>query len=403
MARVLHVLSQRPLLTGSGVTLDALVRHAAADGIDQHAVVGTPVEEPIPGVADLESDRVDVVRFGPGGDLPYPVPGMSDVMPYSSTRFSSLDSSAIERYLDAWRRKLHAVIERFRPDLVHAHHVWLVGSIVKDVAPDIPVVTHCHATGFRQMTLCPAIADRVRHGCARNDAFAVLHEGHRRELIDTLGVGEDRVRVVGAGFRDDLFRDTDRAPHERRHIVYVGKFSRSKGVAPLLDAVERLATDRADLRLHVAGGGAGDEADALRSRMQAMAPVVEVHGQLSQPALADLMRRCDVCVLPSFYEGVPLVLAEARACGCAVVATALPGVVEQLAPALGDALHAIAPPDMIGIDEPDPHALRAFTDRLVNALRAALDSEPGPANLESLTWRAVHRRVDEVWRTLGLI
>ena len=54
--------------------------------------------------------------------------------------------------------------------------------------------------------------------------------------------------------------------------------------------------------------------------MLSMAPAVTLHGQLNQPQLAVLMRRCGVCVLPSFYEGLPLVLIEAAACGCRIVA-----------------------------------------------------------------------------------
>ena len=57
--------------------------------------------------------------------------------------------------------------------------------------------------------------------------------------------------------------------------------------------------------------------------MEDLVPLVTMHGQLDQPALADLMRRCAVCVLPSFYEGVPLVLVEAAACGCRLVSTDL--------------------------------------------------------------------------------
>ena len=69
------------------------------------------------------------------------------------------------------------------------------------------------------------------------------------------------------------------------------------------------------------------------------APVdVDVQRLQVQPQLAALMGRCHAFVLPSFYEGLPLVLAEARACGCRLVATALSGVVSQLAPPLGEDL-----------------------------------------------------------------
>ena len=43
--RVLHTLSQRPSLTGSGVTLDALAREAAA-GWSQRALIGVPAGDP---------------------------------------------------------------------------------------------------------------------------------------------------------------------------------------------------------------------------------------------------------------------------------------------------------------------------------------------------------------------
>ena len=51
-ARVLHLLSQRPGWTGSGVALDALMRTAQRAGWEQGAVVGTLPDDPMPAVAD---------------------------------------------------------------------------------------------------------------------------------------------------------------------------------------------------------------------------------------------------------------------------------------------------------------------------------------------------------------
>ena len=76
------------------------------------------------------------------------------------------------------------------------------------------------------------------------------------------------------------------------------------------------------------------------------------------------MRRSSICVLPSFYEGLPLVLVEAMACGCRLVATDLPGIVEELAPRLGDALELVTLPTMAGVDTPVEAELPAFVDRL---------------------------------------
>ena len=175
---VLHVLSQRPGRTGSGTTLDALVREAANAGWDQHVVVGVPRDES-PSVGGLDPAKLHPLRFGEP-PLDFAVPGMSDLMPYPSTRFSSMDETRVQRYRDSWREHLRSVIRMTQPTVIHSHHIWLVSALVKDVAPDVPVVTHCHGTGLRQAALCPHLAPVVRRGCARNESFASLHRAKKR-------------------------------------------------------------------------------------------------------------------------------------------------------------------------------------------------------------------------------
>lgn len=402
--RVLHLLCQRPSLTGSGITLDAIVRQATAAGWEQRVVVGVPVGESRPEVGGLAPDRINPLVFGDGG-LPFHVPGMSDVMPYPSTVFSAMTETQILAYLGAWRSHLAEVIADFKPDIIHSHHVWLMSSILKDLAPNTPIVTHCHATGLRQMALVPELADEVRTGCARNDAFFVLHRGHAQDLRRRLEIGEDRIHIVGAGYREDLFHRRGRDSQEAPALLYIGKFSQAKGLPWLLDAFDHLTATHPDLVLHIAGGGSGAEADALRNRMTTMAPRVVLHGQLPQDELAKLMRRSSVCVLPSFYEGLPLVLVEALACGCRLVATGLPGVVDELAPKIGAALEIVDLPAMNGVDTPVEAELPAFIDRLTTALSRALDKPPVgdpamtvPDTLETFTWGAVFDRIERVWR-----
>jgi glycosyltransferase involved in cell wall biosynthesis len=402
--RILHALSQRPSLTGSGITLDAMVRHAADTGHEQRVVVGVPVDDRRPEVGGLAVDRIDPLVFGEA-PLDFAVPGMSDVMPYPSTRFSELTDDQVRIYCRAWSDHLRPIVEDFRPDIIHSHHVWLMSGLLKDVAPDTPVVTQCHATGMRQMELCPHLADQVRRGCSRIDAFAVLHRGHAEELESCLGVSGDRFHMVGAGYRDDLFHAPTSDPEPA--LLYVGKYSIAKGLPWLLDAFERLVAGRPNLRLHVAGSGSGEEADSIRARMDSMAPAVVQHGQLRQPELARVARQSTVCVLPSFYEGLPLVLVEALACGCRLVATELPGIVGELGPRLGDALEMVEPPQLESVDQPRSEDLPVFVGRLEAAIERALEAPPlgDPAKtmtdaLRYFSWAAVSERVEAIWRSL---
>ena len=405
--RVLHVLSQRPDFTGSGVSLQAIVRCAADAGWAQHVVVSTPAEDPTPGVADLPAEQVHPLVFG-RGQLDFPLPGMSDVMPYASSRWSNLSAAQLDTYRNAWREHLTRVLDIAQPDVIHTRHIWLLSAMMKDVAPGVPVVNHCHATGLRQMELCPHLAEVVQRGCARNDRFFVLHRQHADALAEKLEVAGNRIHIIGTGYREELFHASDRSASTGTQLLYAGKYSHAKGLPQLLDAFERLLATRGDLTLHIAGDGAGEEAEALRTRMAGMTPRVVRHGQLDHRALADLMRRCDVFVLPSLYEGLPLVLVEALACGCRVVCSDLPGVQSGLSPYLGDLLNLVPLPRLIGPDVPVPEDVPAFVSALTSTLDDVLDDvgsspqpESPPVALKNFTWPAVFERVEAVWQTLA--
>lgn len=395
--RVLHLLSQKPGWTGSGVALDAMVRLAAESGWEQRVSVGISAHDPSPAVGGLEAGHIDPLLFE-SELLPFLVPGMSDVMPYPSSRFSAMTRGEVGRYFSAWMGHIGRIVADFQPHIIHSHHIWVMSSLVKSIASSIPVINHCHGTGLRQMELCPALAEEVRAGCSRNEAFVALHQEHSTLLQAQLGVDAHRISIVGNGFRDDIFYEPER-PVIGPTITYAGKLSRAKGLPWLIKAVEKLALRNSGIVLHVAGSGSGPEADAIRRQIDLSERVV-FHGQIDQRKLANLFRESTVFVLPSFYEGLPLALVEAAACGCRLVATKLPGVVHELEPQLGELLELVDLPRLQRMDTPVAEDLPAFVDNLAAAIHRSLAKPPlegTSGHVRSMTWQAVFERIEHVW------
>jgi glycosyltransferase involved in cell wall biosynthesis len=410
-ARVLHTLSQRPSLTGSGITLDALVREAAAAGWRQRAVIGVPAGDSsaVDGLGDEEVGRLEFKSDnGPAETaLDFHVPGMSDVMPYPSTRFSQMTPGQLAAYRSAWRSVLSRMLGEFKPDIIHAHHAWILSSMLKDLARDTPVVVHGHGTALRQLVQCPHLADEIREGCGRNDLFVVLHEEHARLYREEFQLAEKQVTVVGAGYREDLFHCEGAAENRGSSILFAGKLSESKGLRALLDAFEILRENQPGVKLHIAGGGAGEETERLLERMKTFGEEVVYHGRVSQAELAGLMRECSVFVLPSFFEGLALVLIEALACGCRPVCTDLSGVRSGILPHLPGIIYTVPMPAMETVDKPVKDDLPGFSRNLSQILHHAL-LDPPPHSGEDLrellfpfTWRSVYRRIETAWQRLA--
>lgn len=140
--KILHVLSQRPEATGSGIFIQAMLREAARKGHTNYLVAGIPDDQPPD--PDLLSDApYRFVRFGTG-TLPFPVVVMSDVMPYDSTRFCDLDTDRVASYERAFKEVLTTVVPEFQPDVIHSNHLWIVTALVRRLYPQIPAMSLCH-------------------------------------------------------------------------------------------------------------------------------------------------------------------------------------------------------------------------------------------------------------------
>ena len=136
----------------------------------------------------------------------------------------------------------------------------------------------------------------------------------------------EKLHIVHCGIDPARYTPTTRPMG--REITFVGRLAAVKGVPVLFEA---LAEARAALPgLHLTLIGDGPERAALEAEAKAsgLDGAVTFAGYKSQSDVAQALSQTDLLVLPSFAEGVPVVLMEAMAAGKPVVATQVAGVGE---------------------------------------------------------------------------
>ncbi len=141
----------------------------------------------------------------------------------------------------------------------------------------------------------------------------------------------DKIRIIHCGVEPALYREAagEALPARKDgefRLLFVGRLAPVKGLRILLEAFGKLAPALPNLRLVLVGDGPD------RAKLEKLAAPfgdrVTFTGYLSQAEVARAMQSTDAFVLPSFAEGVPVVLMEAQASGKPVIATQVAGVGE---------------------------------------------------------------------------
>ncbi|MFX1274468.1 MAG: glycosyltransferase family 4 protein [Promethearchaeota archaeon] len=389
------MICQRPYFTGSGINLINLTNNTAEKRIEQFLIFGQPVDNGYPLKVIIDEKYVNWVKFQSDDssikcDVNFPVAGMSDQMPYFSSKFSDFTLEMLESYLHAFAEKLKIAIEQFQPNIIHSHHLWLVSALCRALFPKIPMVTSCHNTGLRQIVLAEHLKKFVINPIKDIDIIAVQSEEQKQGIIKSYNFEKfDNFHIIGQGINTDLFHPLKQKPEKKSYsIIYVGKLNNSKGVPQLIQAYKEVLKEiDLDLRLYLAGSGIGDEKDEIVKMASSLEDKICFLGQVNQEDLAEYLRKSDIFILPSFYDSIPKVLLESLASGCRAIITDLPGIQETITRCCGenDVVQYIDRPKMESIDKPLKEELPNFINGIKQKLKLQLSYINNDVRIESFS------------------
>jgi glycosyltransferase involved in cell wall biosynthesis len=288
-------------------------------------------------------------------------PPQVDLDPTPDGAVDKVRSAARMIWSSSSRRGMAAVVEQFRPDVVHCHNIYhqLSPSVLSPLRrADVPCVMTLHDYKLAcpsyqlldQGRLCDACVTggpwrAAHHACkdgsrAASTLLALESTLHRRtgaygavdvfvspsrflaEIMRRAGVFPDRLQVV------NHFADVDGTPVKVQpggNLLFAGRLSHEKGIDVLIEA---LALTRETTILDIAGDGPAR--GRLEERARTAAPGrVRFHGRLDKGALQELMRSSIASVVPSrWYENQPMTVLESFGSGVPVVASDLGGLPE---------------------------------------------------------------------------
>ena len=145
------------------------------------------------------------------------------------------------------------------------------------------------------------------------------YEHWNKFVVSPLGVDPERFRPRPFRAAPDIFE-----------ILCVGRLTAAKGQHLLIDAVARLAKEGRSIRLRLVGNGPDEPALREHASRVEFAECVVFEGAVNQDRIRDFYAEADVFCLPSFAEGVPVVLMEAMAMEIPCVTTHITGIPELI-------------------------------------------------------------------------
>lgn len=251
------------------------------------------------------------------------------------------------------------------------------------------VVLHLHGSEFADFHqgASPLVKRLVRHTFRAADVVVVLS---RR--------WQDFVRSIDSGIRSRIIYnyvepvpELPGPPRDRTRFVFMGAVGRRKGVYDLIPAFARLREQYPEVELVICGTG---ELEAARDAVarHGLDDAVTFAGWVSGADKDAMLNSADVLVLPSYNEGLPMVILEAMSLGKCVISSRVGGIPEVIDSGENGLLHLPG----------DIPALVAMLARAVDPdLRETLGRGGRARYLEQFTPDVIVPRIRQVYSELA--
>lgn len=334
--RVAYLVNQYPKVSHSFIRREILMLEALGVGVERLAVRGW--DEPLVDAADVaEQQRTHyLLRRGALGLVP-------DVLHTLLTR----PGRFLHALAGAWRLAGGSGRSRLY------HLAYLAEACALHRQLQRRGVRHVHAhfgTNSAEVALLCARLGGVRysftvHGPEEFDRPEALglatkvHEAAFVVAISQFGRSQiwrwtpsadwDKVQVVHCALEPGFFADTAAlAPCANQRLVCVSRISAQKGQLVLIDALARLRQQGVPVELVLAGDGEMRPDAEARAAALGVADALHITGWLDGAGVQRELAGSRALVLPSFAEGLPVVIMEAMAQGRPVVTTLVAGIPE---------------------------------------------------------------------------
>lgn len=269
------------------------------------------------------------------------------------------------------------LLETFRPDVVHIHHLLLFGvelaTLIRRTLPQARIVMTLHdyyaicandgvmmknpdepCAAFEQGGLCNCVEEASADRMRLRERYIKTHleavdrftapSAFLREAYIRWGIPAQKIELLANGRPSVDCAPARNAVSEARNVFgYFGNLTPWKGIEVLLRACKRLIEAGVDFELRVHGGAPfqGEQfIDGIDALFDETSARVTRLGPYRPEDIPQLMQAVDWVVVPSvWWENAPLVIAEARQHKRPVIASGVGGMAEAVKDGV-DGLHA---------------------------------------------------------------
>lgn len=213
-----------------------------------------------------------------------------------------------------------------RPNLVHIHMSYrgsftrtrIIQGLLKKKS--IPVVIHLHGSEFEKWYNEVNVRKKEQIRALMKESGAVIVLGEKWNKI---------VKNIEPSTNTVVINNTVCIPEKRVKwsnpfkILFLGVLIKRKGVSDLLKAVKLMKDEGNDKNFEVIIAGSGKEESALKDEAKILniMDIVRFCGWTSGNKKKTLLSECQMLVLPSYNEGLPIAILEAMSYGMPIVAT----------------------------------------------------------------------------------
>lgn len=226
------------------------------------------------------------------------------------------------------------LIKKNNPNIVHSQTIQMgVPCFLAKKIFGIPYIVYCHGSDVYLPWKFKKIISKLILENAK--AVVVLTE-HMKKEVESFKFNIKNIFIIPNGINLEKFKSLSKnnirkelkISDSEKIVLFVGSLKKVKGIKYLIKAFDIVKAKKQNIKLFLIGDGEQKyELEELSEKLGIKKDIIFL-GKLENREIPKYMKACDLFVLPSLSEGLPIVILEAMASGLPIIASNIRGIRE---------------------------------------------------------------------------